>query len=154
MGVNNAAQSAANIVKGRHEPILALGTYFGSSQALESALSEPPRDTRNRLPHFIGRTRIAKADELTASNRIEIDAGCRRDMCLLQHFLRKLETVGRECRDIRVQVKRAIGGQEIVEARLRQGPHQDAGGVPPGGGFPPPFPSALFSSLLPPLCLD
>src|SRR5438105_9494283 len=101
-------------------------TYLGRGQALESALSEPPRDTRNRLPHFIGRTRIGKADELTASNRIEIDTGCRRDVCLLQHFLCKLETVRRECRDIRVQVKCAICGQEFVEAGSRQGLDQDA----------------------------
>src|SRR5437868_15317504 len=101
-------------------------TYLGRGQALESALSEPPRDTRNRLPHFIGRTRIAKADELTASNRIEIDTGGRRDVRLLQHFLCKLETVGSECRYIRVQVKRAVGGQEFVQARSRQALDQDA----------------------------
>src|SRR3954449_1915036 len=101
-------------------------TYLGRSQVLESALSEPPRDTRNRLPHFIGRTRVGKADELTAPNRIEIDAGCRRDVCLLQHFLCKLETVGGEFGDIRVQVKRTVGGQEFVEPRLRQALDQNA----------------------------
>src|SRR3954451_2855782 len=77
-GVNDAAQSAANIVKGRHEPILALGAYLGRSQVLESALSEPARNTHNCLPHFLGRARVGKADELTASNRVEIDPGCRR----------------------------------------------------------------------------
>src|SRR5207302_5374795 len=60
------------------------------------ALSEPPRDTRHRLAHFLGRTRIGKANELMAMNRIEVDAGRRRDMRLFQHLFGKLITVGGE----------------------------------------------------------
>src|SRR6266851_8354562 len=90
------------------------------------SLSEPPRDTRHGLAHFVGRTRIGKANELMAMNRIEVDAGGRRDVRLFQHLFGKLETVGGELRDIGVEVKRAVGGQELVETGLRQSFDQNA----------------------------
>ena len=37
-------------------------------------LAEPARDPRHRFPHLIGRTRIGKADEGAAVDRVEIDA--------------------------------------------------------------------------------
>src|SRR5258708_28934274 len=83
-------------------------------------LSEPARDTRNGFAHFVGRTSIAKANEPTAVNRIEIDAGGGRDARLLQHLFGKLETVGGEFGDIGGEVERAVGRQEFVEAGLRQ----------------------------------
>src|SRR6266478_4929616 len=90
------------------------------------ALSKPPRDTRNGFAHFVGRTGIAKPNELTAVNRIEIDAGGCCDERLFQHLFGKLETVGGEFGDIGVEVKRAVGGQEFVEAGLRQPLDQNA----------------------------
>src|ERR1700680_4913150 len=70
-------------------------SWFGRALAGmgSRALAEPPRDTRNGLAHFVGRTRIGKADELMTVNRIEIDAGSRSDVRLLQHLLGKFETV-------------------------------------------------------------
>src|SRR5258708_34900686 len=90
------------------------------------ALSEPARDTRNGFAHFVGRTGIAKANEPAAVKRIEIDAGGGRDASLLQHLFGKLETVGGEFGDVGVEIERTVGGQEFVEAGLRQAFDQDA----------------------------
>src|SRR5258705_12581866 len=89
-------------------------------------LSEPARDTRNGFAHFVSRTGIAKANESTAVKWIEIDAGGGRDARLLQHLFGKLETVGGEFGDIGVEVERAVGRQEFVEASLRQPLDQNA----------------------------
>src|ERR1700676_4572719 len=89
-------------------------------------LAKPPRDAGNRLAHFLARTGVAKAKELAAVNRIEGDAGGRRDARLLQHLFGKLETVGGELRDVRVEVECAVGGQEFVQTGLRQPRDQNA----------------------------
>src|SRR5690349_24683255 len=88
--------------------------------------TEPPGDTRNRLAHLIGRSRVAKTDELAAMNRIEVDARRCGDARLFQHLLGKLEAVGGEGGDIGVEVERAVGRQELVEAGLRQTFNQNA----------------------------
>src|SRR5260370_38669642 len=89
-------------------------------------LSEPARDTRKGLAHFLGRTGIAKTNEPTAVNRIEIDSGGCCDARLFQHLFGKLETVGGEIGDIGVEVEGTVGGQEFVEAGLRQTLDQNA----------------------------
>ena len=61
-----------------------------------------------------------------AVNRIEVDAGSCRDVCLFQHLLGKFEAVGGEFRNVGVEVKRAVGGQEFVDPGLRQACNQDA----------------------------
>src|SRR5947209_11733355 len=78
-------------------------------------LAEPTGDARNCLAHLFERTRVGKADEPAAVDRIEIDSWGGRDVRLFQHTLGKFETVGREGRNIGIQVKRAIGGQKFVE---------------------------------------
>src|SRR6202012_805298 len=55
------------------------------------ALSQPSRDARNRFTHFVDRARVGEADELTAVNRIEVDAGGCRDACLFQHLAGEFE---------------------------------------------------------------
>ena len=51
----------------------------------------------------------------TAVERIEIDAGRRRDMGLFQHPAGEFETVGGELRDVGIEIERAIGRQESCQ---------------------------------------
>src|ERR1700712_1056709 len=97
-----------------------------SAPRAEGGLPEPARDPGDGLAHVVGRTRVGKANELAAMERIEVDARGGRDMRLLKHLLGKFETVGCEARDIGIQIERAVGGQECVEAGLRQALDQDA----------------------------
>src|SRR5258706_6713051 len=89
-------------------------------------LSQPSRDACNGLMHLVSRTGIGKADKRTAVNRIEVDAGRCRNMRLFQHLAGKLETVGSKLGNVGVEVKRAVGGQELVNAGLRQAVNQNA----------------------------
>src|SRR4051794_4128040 len=88
-------------------------------------LPEPPRDALHGFAHVIGGARIGEANELTAMSRIEIDAGGRRNMRFLQHLLGEFKAVGGELRDVGIKVKRAVSGQELVEAGPRQALDQD-----------------------------
>ena len=58
-------------------------------------LSQPFRDARDGFAHLVGGTRVGKANELTAVNRVEIDPGGSRDARLFQHLAGKGKTVGR-----------------------------------------------------------
>jgi hypothetical protein len=122
--------------RGKHPPQLAkiisasgvngVGGFFSCRncgrelKAGGRCLSEPARDARHRFAHVVGRARVGKANEGAAVDRIEIDARRRRDMRLLQHPLGEIETVGGEFRDVGIEIERAVGRQEFVEAGLRQ----------------------------------
>src|ERR1700692_1349980 len=90
--------------RGRHRLTLAeinsIGAVNDGSQrycgSASLALPEPARDPLNRLAHVVGRTRIGKADEVAAVERIEVDAGGCGDVGLLQHLPGKVVAVGRE----------------------------------------------------------
>src|SRR5437667_12104478 len=89
-------------------------------------LAEPARNPYHRLPHLLGGTRIAEADERAAMDRIEIDAGGGCDTGLFQHRLGELKTVGGKIGYVGVEVKCAIRRQELGEAGARPPLDQDA----------------------------
>src|SRR6185437_14566778 len=97
-----------------------------SPQSPRTLSIEPCPDPLDRLAHFRGRTGIAEADEVAAVNRIEIDAGRRRDTGLVEHAFCKIEAVVGEARDIGVEIEGAVDRQELVEAGARQAFGQDA----------------------------
>src|SRR5690242_11852205 len=77
--------------------------------ALPRSLSlQPACDPLHRIAHGVGRSRIGEADERTAMDRIEIDAGGRGHMRLFQHLLREGKAVGGELRHVGIEIERAV----------------------------------------------
>ena len=81
-----------------------------------SALVQPGADALDRLLHIGGRAGVAEAHEMPAVDRIEIDAGRRRHMRLLQQPLGEIEAVVGESRDVGVEIERAVDRQEFRRA--------------------------------------
>src|ERR1700722_9348799 len=103
--INSVSQVDDGFIRGRNPPA-------ASPTAVRSlTLSEPSRDARHGLAHFVGRTRIGKTDISVAVNRIEIDARCRGHARLFEHLAGKHCAVGGESRDVGIEVKRAVGRQ-------------------------------------------
>src|SRR4051812_30207697 len=96
----------------------------GSRTAI-SALVQPGADALDRLPHIRGRAGVAEAHEMPAVDRIEIDAGRRRHMGILEQPLGEIETVVRELRNVGVEIERAIDRKKFRQSRLWQSLDQD-----------------------------
>src|SRR5665213_4433388 len=94
-----AAESVRLAPPGGRQFFLAGGPY---------GLSEPARDPRHRFAHVLGRTRVGKADEPAAVDRVEVDAGRCRDMGLLQHSLREFVTVLGEGGNVGIEIELSL----------------------------------------------
>src|ERR1700756_4370893 len=82
--------------------------------------TKPSPDSLNGLAHVRGGTCVAKPHELTAVDRIEVDTGGRGDTSVFEHALGKIETVGCESRNVRIEVECPIDWQKPIKTRLRQ----------------------------------
>src|SRR5215470_2359730 len=87
---------------------------------------EPVCQPLHRLVHLCRRTRVAETDEMSALERIEIDAGRRRHVRLRQHAPGEFEAVVAEARDVGIEIKGAVDRERFVEAGSGQALEQDA----------------------------
>src|SRR5438093_629446 len=79
-----------------------------------------------RIAAAARRTRIPDTNEMSALDRIKIDARCRRHVRLRQHALGELEAVVAEARHIGVEVEGPVNRQKFIEPSTRQAFEQNA----------------------------
>src|SRR6266508_189892 len=106
--------------------IAALDPRLCGRRAEASSTLEPVRQPLDRFVHVRRCTRIAETDEMSALERIEIDARRRRHMRLRQHALGEFEAVVAEARDVGIEIEGAIDGEKLVESGFRQAVEQNA----------------------------
>src|SRR3954462_9270370 len=91
-----------------------------------STLSQPMPDPLHRLAHFSRGACVRESYEMPALDRIEVDAGRRRHMRLLQHALGEFKAVGGKTRYVRIQIECAVDREKFVESCLRKAVDEDA----------------------------
>src|SRR4051812_14515639 len=106
-------------------PLPSTQDAIGGGRTAISTLVQPGADALDRLLHVRGRAGVAEAHKMPAVDRVEIDAGRRRHMRLLQKPLGEIEAVVGELRDVRIEIECAIDRKELREACLRQPFDQD-----------------------------
>src|SRR5947208_1713395 len=87
---------------------------------------KPIRQPIDCFVHLPRRTRVAETNEMSALDRIKIDARCRRHVRLRQHALGELEAVVAEARHIGVEVEGPVNRQKFIEPSTRQAFEQNA----------------------------
>src|SRR5262249_49033071 len=81
----------------------------------EPSRLEPIRQPIDGFVHLRRRTRVTETNEMSAFNRIKIDAGCRRHVRLRQHALGEFEAIVAEARHIGVQIEGTVDREKFIE---------------------------------------